>query len=296
MAPLTLVWLAIDRIVDGKVTKLKSKDGKRKYVIPACYEDIRMSNNRNKKENYKDVNYLIRSGRMAMENGDAQVFYRIFCLMSELNKHNTGSSGCFSSSDLKHLDYDHGKRELSKLVRSDQSSMKHIKNYAWLMESIMPSPTGGFRLGTGTIFMAVPFLGALLTALMNSMVYIRIATRVSAPRWLVTEIFLPLFWAVFFSFIMPSLGDLPASRISPSRRAARKVKYWLKLRTILSLDERDAETGLWISKHMSSIFPNLPDGNGYTWRYSDDLRKEIFGDDLKHLYKTKIKNRIEDKV
>ncbi|WWC87352.1 uncharacterized protein L201_002241 [Kwoniella dendrophila CBS 6074] len=301
--PLKFVWMGIDKIVDGKLTVIKSKDHKRKYIIPSCSELIYYPKydswkHGKKKENYKDLNYLIKSARLAIENGDSQPFYRIFCLISEVNKQHNGSSGCSGSSELKHLNYEPGKQELKRLIKSDQKSMKSMKNYAWLMESMMPSPMGNFRLGTSSLFMTIPFLGSIVIFLMNFLMLKKTFGGISAPRWLIWEIILPLLWASFFAFAIPELGDLAASRISPNRRAARKLKYYLKLRCILAFDQKDSlNDNLYVSNSLSQIFPRLPsDKQDYIWKYNEEFRREVFGKDLKHLLKKKGKNYIHDKV
>nr|XP_019047649.1 hypothetical protein I302_04265 [Kwoniella bestiolae CBS 10118]OCF26579.1 hypothetical protein I302_04265 [Kwoniella bestiolae CBS 10118] len=206
---------------------------------------------------------------------------------------NKGIGGCFSSDGVRHLDYQYSRKELAKLVQSDKTSMRNIQNYAWIMEGIMPSPTGGFRVGTGTLFASVPYLGAVLIILMNSIVYIRVASQISAPRWLLCEIFWPLLWAALGSFQIPGGGAAMAGRISPSRRAAKKVKEYLKLRAILSMDTRDPDDDLWKSKSLNSIIPGLSDQTTkYTWKYSEEFRKELFGQDLRFLYQSEIRNRV----
>ena len=84
---------------------------------------------------------------------------------------------------------------------------------------------------------------------------------------------------------MPEVGDIAASSISPSRRAARKVKHWLKLRSLLSRDQQ-YEDGSWQSRGLARVFPDPnTGGDPYEWRYTDHFRKQLYGEGLVHLRK-----------
>ncbi|WWC59025.1 uncharacterized protein I303_101571 [Kwoniella dejecticola CBS 10117] len=281
---------AVDHIVDGSLTNMRSKDGKRKYVIPSKYEDVLLIAEK-KRDHFRTVEYLVKSARRAYEHGDAQPFYRIFCLISEYNKKTKGSSGCFSSNDLKIC----SKKELKQLIPSHRSSITYMRTYAVLMERLVPLPIGKVGLGVSTAFNTIPVLGALISAIPNLLSYFIVAFRVSAPLWLVLEILFPLFWATLFSLLVPSAGTIPAGQISPSRRATRKFGFWLKLRLILSLDEAN------MSQSLNAIFPGIK-GDGtddHTWVRNTDLEKEVFGKDLKikekfRTYREESRNRIEE--
>ncbi|WWC67516.1 uncharacterized protein I206_101424 [Kwoniella pini CBS 10737] len=277
----------IDHIVDGKLINLKSKDNKRKYVIPTNSEDLINNNNnynnnqklklKNNKDECKNINYLVKIARIAFKNGDSRPFFKTFCLLYEYNKSKNGFSGCFSTNDLNHLNINYNKKEFNQLVSSDKSSMKYIKIYAYLMESLIPIPTARFRLGGSILFNAIPILGSLISTISNLFIYSLTAFRISVPKWLLfIEILFPLFWGSFFALIIPELGALAASRISPSRRAASKFKYWLKLRLILSLDNTN------MSKSLNTIFPKIKEDGDmeYHWECNPNLEKEIFGKDL----------------
>lgn len=84
---------------------------------------------------------------------------------------------------------------------------------------------------------------------------------------------------------MPEVGDIATSSISPSRRAARKVKHWLKLRSLPSRDEQ-YEDDSWQSRGLAKAFPGAnKGGDPYERRYTDHFRKQLYGEGLLHLYK-----------
>ncbi|KIR52530.1 hypothetical protein I315_05142 [Cryptococcus gattii Ru294] len=172
-----------------------------------------------------------------------------------------------------------------RLTKLEKKAMVYIKAYAWFMEGIVPIPIGRFKLGASSLVEAIPFMGAIGIFITSFLMYLRTCQNMSAPSWLWKEMLGPLIWAVFFAFFMPEVGDIAASSISPSRRAARKVKHWLKLRSLLSRDEQ-YEDGSWQSRGLAKVFPGAnKGGDPYEWRYTDHFRKQLYGEGLLHLYK-----------
>ncbi|WRT65196.1 uncharacterized protein IL334_002139 [Kwoniella shivajii] len=290
MSPLNLLWIGIDRFVGGDVNVIKSKDGKRRYILPACHKDVyrgkydsRKHGNK-KKEDYRCVEFLVGEAKRAMRNGDAQPFFRIYCLFLDIRKQDVRSINLCSTSNLKHLEGSNSINNLDRVIRLDKTALRRLKFYAWAMEGILPSPAGRFRLGTGTLIMAVPYVGSLIIGLINSLICWRTVIQISAPWWLWSEIFLPLFWATFSAFVIPAVGDIAASRISPMRRAARKTSYWLKLRCSFAVDKQDQD-GYWVCHSMNRVFPRKKgEEEPYVWKYDEQFRKEIFGNDLSYLW------------
>ncbi|KAK8843426.1 hypothetical protein IAR55_007083 [Kwoniella newhampshirensis] len=219
MAPLQKVFTLIDRFVDGEVSILWSSDLKRKYTVPSCFKDIYWPRYEHRKhgkyQEYRDWEHLVDLARKAIEHGDLHPFFRIYCLFAELKKqtHHEHAPSCgFGGADPKHLDYEIGR----------------------------------FRLGLETLVDAIPFVGSLLVFLMSFYISWKTTSQTAAPSWLRREMLGPLGWATFFSFVVPEIGDAAASGISPNRRAARKMKHWLKLRSLLSTDKlKKLISGSW---------------------------------------------------
>ncbi|KIR37789.1 hypothetical protein I307_03768 [Cryptococcus deuterogattii 99/473] len=191
--------------------------------------------------------------------------FGIYCLFAEFNKQNgqnASSAFCGIAADRKHLNYEIGR----------------------------------FKLGASSLVEAIPFMGAIGIFITSFLMYLRTCQSISAPFWLWKEMLGPLIWAVFFAYVSGGLldcrwsagdveGDIAASSISPSRRAARKVKHWLKLRSLLSRDEQ-YEDGSWQSRGLAKVFPDASKGGDpYEWRYTDHFRKQLYGGGLLHLYK-----------
>ncbi|ODO01614.1 hypothetical protein I350_06434 [Cryptococcus amylolentus CBS 6273] len=290
MAPTSFIFRIVDKFVDGEVTTIRC--GRRKYTIPSCYKDIYWpqykKKTHGKHETYREVEHLVTQARLAAKHGDIRPFYRIYCLFAELGEHygkgNTGESMCGSTHDPKHLAYESNVGTSKNIVVADKQAMRYLKAYAWFMEGILPSPLGKFRLGAASVTEVFPFLGPVVVFLTSMTVYCRTISNVSAPFWLCKEMLFPLMWSIFFSFFFPEVGDLAASSISPSRRAARKLKYLLKLRGLLVKDQK-YDDGLYISTRLSDVFPELPgDGEEHEWAYPEKLREELYGGkDFLHL-------------
>ncbi|OXB36451.1 hypothetical protein LQV05_004743 [Cryptococcus neoformans] len=290
MAAFDLFFRVIDRFVDGDVAIVQGR--KHKYTIPTCFKDLYWPRydepTHGKYEAYRDVEHLVAQARCAMEQEDIRPFFRIYCLFAELNKQNgqnTGSALCGTTADGKHLDYESNLTSSKRLVRSDKKAMMYMKTYAWFMEGIVPIPIGRFKLGASSLAETIPFMGALGVFITSFLMYSRTCQSITAPSWLWKEMLRPLIWAIFFAFFMPEVGDIAASSISPSRRAARKVKHWLKLRSLLSRDQQ-YEDGSWQSRGLARVFPDPSTGaDSYEWRYTNHFRKQLYGEGLLHLRK-----------
>lgn len=290
MAAFSLFFRVIDRFVDGDVAIVQGQ--KHKYTIPACFKDLYWprydAQTHGKYETYRDVEHLVAQARCAMEHEDIRPFFRIYCLFAELNKQNgqnTSFALCGISADGKHLDYESNLTSSKRLVRSDKKAMMYMKTYAWFMEGIVPIPIGRFKLGASSLAEIIPFMGALGVFIVSFLMYSRTCQSITAPSWLWKEMLGPLQWAILFAFFIPEVGDIAASSISPSRRAARKVKHWLKLRSLLSRDQQ-YEDGSWQSRGLARVFPDPNTGGDlYEWRYTDHFRKQLYGEGLVHLRK-----------
>ncbi|WVQ75435.1 hypothetical protein IAR50_005060 [Cryptococcus sp. DSM 104548] len=303
MAPTSFIFKIVDKFVDGEVTTIQC--GLRKYTIPSCCKDIYWPQYRKKRhgkhETYREVEHLVDQARLAAKHGDIRVsqypewtgltcqpFYRIYCLFAELREHygkgDVRDSMCGSSVSPKQLDYESIVATTKNIVVADKQAMRYLTVYAWFMEGMIPSPLGRFRLGAASVTEALPFFGPALVFLTSMTVYWRTVSNVSAPSWLCKEMIFPLLWSIFFSFLFPEVGDVAASSISPSRRAARKLKYFLKLRSLLSKDQQ-YEDGSYVSTRLSEVFPDLPgDGEQYEWTYPEKLREKLYGGKgLQHL-------------
>ncbi|WWD21059.1 hypothetical protein CI109_105540 [Kwoniella shandongensis] len=272
MSPMQGLYKLIDRFVDGEVSILWSSDFKRKYTIPSCFKDIYWPRYEHRKfgkyEKYRDWEHLVELARKAIENGD-------------LHNSPVKIATCgLTMSDPKHIDHESGVSPPRRLVVSDKKALQRMKAYAWAI--------GRYRLGLEVLVDAIPFAGSLIMFIMSVCIFWHGTSQTAAPAWLRREMLGPLGWATFFAFFVPEVGDVASASISPNRRAARKLKHWLKLRSLLSSDIADS-SGVWTSPGLKEVFPELRNGGSYSWRYDDHFRRKIYGKELEQLYQTKHK-------
>ncbi|WVF65691.1 hypothetical protein IAT40_000422 [Kwoniella sp. CBS 6097] len=277
MGVFATLWKATDKFVDGDVKIVRTF--RYKYTIPACHKNIWAPGQHipkhEKSEEYRKWTHLVEQARRAMEHDDLQAFFYIYCLFAELKKENSSVSTCWGSgADPIQLHCDSGTTKvLKRLCGSDLAAMRRIKRYAWVMEGLVP--TGSFKVGAGSGMFTVPLVGAVITFLISFLVYLRTFSDVSAPLWLYGDMLQPLCHSGGVSFAVPVAGGVIASRVSPSRRAARLIKNWLELRVVLANAEEDGSSDTWHCHRLSRVFPELDPSSPHEWRYGSKLRKKI---------------------